>query len=673
MLSPWERGVFLLLAVLSVLGTAHGLWGVVGSIRRGTRHESVRITGKTVVAALLQVVFQQRTFRTRRTVALFHLFVVWGFLYYGLVNVGDLLEGFIPGFRFLGHGWPGGLYRLGADVLSVAVLVGVAYLAYRRFVLKPQALRFHERVLLHPGVARGIPRDSAIVFGFITLHVGSRFLGQSFRVAAEGGDPWQPFAATVAVLWQGWPPEALAVAEHVAWWLSLGLILAFLPYFPYSKHFHLVVAPINLALDRQRPALGSPHALPLNPAPGPFGSHRLEELPWPRLVDAFACIMCNRCQEVCPAYAAGTRLSPAAMEINKRFVLKGQMHRLAAREASPQPLTETVIPEDAVWACTTCAACVAICPVGNEPLQDIVDIRRFLVLTEGRPPTRGGQVLRNIRFAGNPWGQNPEERGDWAVDLNVPTLAEKGTCDVLYWVGCSGSFDPRGQAVARAVVQLLQRAGLDVAILGPEEWCTGDPARRMGDEDLFQACRRRNLDTLQKYEFRQIVTACPHCWNVLRNEYAANGSGIQVPVRHHTQVLADLLAAGRLRVAKEAQVRATFHDPCYLGRYNGETSAPRSLVAAVPGLTYHEMPRHGRNSFCCGGGGGGAFYDIGGERRITDIRLEEASQVADQVLLTACPYCAIMFEGSAIKGEMRIQDVAELLVSVTEGGGEPRV
>ncbi len=666
MLSPWERVLFLVLALLSALGTGRGLWYVWGTIRRGAGHEPVRLTVRGLAHALLQVVTQRPTFRTRRKVALFHLLVVWGFLYYGLVNVGDLLEGFIPGFRFLGHGWLAGVYRLGADVLSVAVLVGVGYLAYRRFVLRPQALQFHGRVLLHPGVPRGIARDSAIVFGFITLHVGARFLGQSFRVAAEGGDAWQPFAGLVALLWQGWSPQALAWAEHVAWWLSLGLILAFLPYFPYSKHFHLVVAPINLALDRQRPALGSPHALPLNPSPGPLGSHRLEELPWPRLVDAFACIMCNRCQEVCPAYAAGTPLSPAALEINKRFELKGLMRRLAAGQSSPHPLTVSVIPEEAVWSCTTCAACVAICPVGNEPLQDILDIRRFLTLSEGRPPTRGGHVLRNIRFTGNPWGQNPEERGDWAVDLNVPVLAEKGTCDVLYWVGCSGSFDPRARTVARAVVQLLQRAGLDVAILGPEEWCTGDPARRMGDEGLFQECQRRNLETLRKYRFEQIVTACPHCWNVLGKEYTQNG--LQVPVRHHTQLLAELLEEGRLRVRGEAPLRATFHDPCYLGRYNGEVSAPRRLVAAVPGLTYQEMPRSGRNSFCCGGGGGGAFYDIVGERRITDIRLEEARQAADQVLLIACPYCAIMFEGSAVKGEMRIQDVAELLLPVTEAG-----
>ena len=664
MLTSVERWLFLVCLLISVGLTARGVYGVVGTIRRGARYERATFSASRLLSALAQLVLQRRTFRDRPLVGFFHLLVVWGFLYYGLVNVGDLLEGFIPRYRFLGNGLVGGLYRLGADVLSVGVLVGVVYLAYRRFIQKPQALAFPASARLHPKARQGIPRDSAIVLGFIGTHVGARFLGQSFRIALAGGDPWQPFAGTVALLWGGMAPGTLTVAEHIAWWLSLGLILAFLPYFPYSKHFHLVMAPINLAISPQRPALGTPAPIPLSPAARELGSARLETLPWARLVDAFACVMCYRCQEVCPATMAGTVLSPAVLEINKRYELRDTMVALATGRSSSRPLTGAVMPEDGVWACTTCAACVEVCPVGNEPMHDLIDIRRYLTLTEGRPPARAGQVLRHIRFTGNPWGENPEERGDWAVDTGLPLMADVQETEVLYWVGCSGSFDPRGQNIARAVARLLQRAGVDVAILGPEEWCTGDPARRMGEEALFHKCRQRNLATLQKYRFRTLLTSCPHCWNVWRNE--ADGLSDKVEVVHHTQFLRDLLAAGRLRINNGLDGRVTFHDPCYLGRHNGEFQAPRDILRYIAHLDYQEMPRHGPRSLCCGGGGGGVFYDVPAKRRIPDIRLEEARQTGAQTVATACPYCAVMFEGSPHREGVHVQDVAEILLAITE-------
>lgn len=668
MLTPLEQVAFLILAGTSTVLAAVGFWRALVLVREAGAEAGPRLTARRAPAALANFLTQRPVFTSRPRVALFHALVAWGFIYYGLVNLGDLLEGFLPDYRFLGHGRIGDVYRLGADVLSVGVLVGVLYLAHRRFVRRARELTFSPRVMLHPRALAGIRRDSAIVFAFIFLHVGSRFLGQSVRLAREGVDLWQPFASLASFLWMGLPVHALVALEHVTWWLALGLILLFLPYFPFSKHLHLAVAPLNMALKPPRPALGTLRPLDVGPRPTdrPFGARTLNTLPWPRLVDTLACIMCNRCQEVCPAYAAGTRLSPSALEINKRFELKDRMVHGKAARADNRALVDMVIPEDAVWACTTCAACVEICPVANEPMQDIVDIRRFLVLDEGRPPTRAGQVLRNLRYAGNPWGENPETRGDWALDLGVPLLREKGACEVLFWAGCQGSFDPRGKEISRAVVHLLQRAGVDVAILGEEEWCTGDAARRMGEEHLFQTCVKRNAATFHRYRIGKVVTACPHCFNALRHEY--RDFGVTLEVMHHTQYLRSLVEEGRLAFRNGQQMTVTFHDPCYLGRHNGEVEAPRALLAALPGLSYKEMPRHGARSFCCGGGGGGVFFDVEGERRIPDLRLEEARSLNPDVVVTACPFCMTMFEGSTRKEGMEIRDIAEIMIRTMDDG-----
>ncbi len=671
MLTPLEQVAFLILAGLSAVLTAVGFWRALALVRAARAEGAPRPTARAMLRALTNFLPQRPVFTARPRVAFFHALVAWGFIYYGLVNVGDLLEGFLPHYRFLGGLWIGNLYRLLADLLSVAVLVGVVYLAHRRFVRRARELTVGPKVMLHPRARAGIRRDSAIVLAFIFLHVGSRFLGQSVRLAREGGDPWQPFAGLVALLWSGLPDPTLVTLEHVTWWLALGLILVFLPYFPYSKHLHLAMAPLNMALKPARPALGTLHPIDVNAASDnrELGARTLTSLPWPRLLDTLACIMCNRCQEVCPAYAAGTRLSPAALEINKRFEVKARMAygpRNGRSTADGSALTETVIPEDAVWACTTCAACVEICPVANEPMQDIVDVRRYLVLSEGRPPVKAGAMLRNVMYAGNPWGYNPEERGDWALDLGVPLLRDVGECEVLFWPGCHGSFDPRGKEIARAVVRLLQRAGVNVAILGEEAWCTGDHARRLGEEALFQACMRRNAATFQRYRFQTLVTMCPHCYNVLRHEYRA--LGVHMTVKHHTQYLRSLVKEGRLTFRDGPQMTVTFHDPCYLGRYNGEVEAPRALLAALPGLTLREMPRHAARSFCCGGGGGGVFFDVEGERRIPDLRLEEARDLNPDVVVTACPFCMTMFEGSTLKEGMEIRDIAEVMVRTMDDG-----
>lgn len=663
MLTLTEKILFVILALIS------GAWAFVGFqrmaevIRRGEGEFDFGGLPRKTLETLFKTLTQKTVLNARLGTSLFHALVAWTFLYYFLVNAGDLLEGFLPGFRFLGTGLVGGLYRLGADLLSAAALVGVLYFLLRRFLTDAPALQIREGILLHPQARKGMRRDSLIVILFIFLHVGARFLGASFRIAAEGPDPWQPLAGAVAGLWSGVGPGILAAGEHAAFWLALGLILAFLPYFPYSKHLHLMAAPVNFLTRPERRSLGEMRAMELEFDAEKFGPSHLEELEKPLLLDSFACIMCNRCQQVCPAYEAGTILSPAALEINKRYEIKGQMKALAEGEPSRAPLTESVLLEEAVRACTTCAACVEICPVGNEPLQDILEMRRYLTLTEVNMPADQSNTLRSIERRGNPWGFSPADRTRWTEDLDqpVPVMAEKNSADVLFWVGCSGSYDPRNQKITQSITRLLQRAGVDFAILGQEESCNGDPARRMGEEFSFQMAVEANAEILASYEFETVITGCPHCFNVLKNEYAA--FGVDLKVVHHSQYLAQLVANGKLKPRKDLKQIITYHDSCYLGRYNEEYDAPREVLRGIPGVELREMPRSRERGLCCGGGGGGVFYDVPHEKDIPEIRLEEAEGVNPDVVASACPFCLTMFEGAERKesADVLTRDIAELL------------
>lgn len=667
MLTPTEKRIFVILALLSAFLAWRGIHRIWRIIQRGGGEFRLDGLGERLREALVKSVTQKTVFRSRRQVSLAHAFVAWGFLFYLLVNIGDVLRGFVPGFTLLSEGTLSGPYRLLADVLSVGVLLSMTYLLLRRFARKPTELEIIHKALVHPKARAGIRRDSAIVGAFILTHVGARFLGESLEIAQTGSDGWRPFASGVGRLWSNGNVEALVVGEHIAWWLALGLILVFIPYFPYTKHIHIFFAPLNFMLKPRRPTPGQMDPLSLDNEK--LGADRLEDLPWAGLMDAYACIQCNRCQDVCPASAAGSTLSPSALEINKRYQINQESATLAAGKPSSLRLTEFAIGEEAVWSCTSCAACVEICPVGNEPMRDILNIRRNLTLEQGKLPERGANMLRHMAVTGNPWGAAPSQRMAWAEGLGVRTMQETGKADVLYWVGCSSAYDARNQSIARAVVRLLQKAGVDFAILGNEEGCTGDPARRLGEEALFQKLVRRNFRILSRYSFHRIVTHCSHCFQALKNEYLPLISSLvgndlsRWEVLHHTQLLNELRMAGRLAPRREIKEIVTYHDSCYLGRYNNEFDAPRELLNAVPGLQLKEMPRSRENGLCCGGGGGCAWVDMPAERRVTDIRLEEALSLKPAIVATACPFCMTMFEGSTMKAKAGVQlrDVAELL------------
>lgn len=675
-LSSLEKVLFVLFALFAVAFAYGGFERVAAAVARGQRGGSDRWRGFAGRAgrAIGRTLGQRTVFRDRPLVAFAHAGVFYGFVFYLLVNLADVAQGlFAPRWTaWLNSAWAGP-YRLSADLLSVAVLLGVAWLLWRRFVRRDPALA--PEVPLHAAAARGgVQRDSLIVGMFILLHVGFRLVGEGFLLAADGHlDAWQPFASLIARL-VGADPSRI-VGWHVGWWGAIGLILAFLPYFPRSKHLHLIAAPVNFALERRR-ADGRP--MPsgtLEPIDFSdetrerFGAERLEDLPFAQILDAYACIQCHRCSDACPAFATGKRLSPSALEINKRYELTSVAGDLAAGEESPRPLLAFALDDEQIWACTTCGACIDACPVGNEPMLDIVDMRRERVLMAGEFPAELQQAFRGMERTGNPWGLSQEDRLVWAEGLDVPTVEQRPDFEVLFWVGCAGAYDPGAQSTTRAMAQILTHAGVRFAVLGKQEGCSGDPARRAGNEYLYYELATRNVavldaalagEVLDRSAEKRVVTSCPHCLNALLNDYPQLGGRYQVV--HHTELLDELVSAGRLPPL-DLGAGTTYHDPCYLGRHNGVYDAPRQLLTRGGGELI-EMPRSREKSFCCGAGGAQFWKEEeAGDVKVADARLAEAKTSGATSVATACPFCASMLgssEAAAADDAPEVVDVAVL-------------
>jgi Fe-S oxidoreductase len=679
-----EKILFFLAVCVSLFFTWRAARRILLTIRRGQGRPDWRLALRRLLSVLVKMVTLQPTFKLRLLPSLFHGLVAWGFMFYLLVNLGDLLEAFIPGFHFLGRGILANLYRLVADILSVGVLLGMTVLLLRRFILRTSALTTRQDVLLHPKAREGIRRDSLVVGAFILIHVGARFLGQSIQlvlpytrigfIRSPNFDPWQPFANLLAVRWIDWDMRIviwditlLIVAEHVAFWLAIGTILAFLPYFLYSKHLHLFFAPLNFLFKPTRRSIGELGRLDFDDeSVDRFGAERLEDLGWEQIFDAYACIMCYRCQEACPAYATGKVLSPATLEINKRYFLNQEGARLAAGEASSQTLLDFAIPAEAVWACTACGACVDVCPVGNEPMRDILDIRRSLVLMDNLFPDPLQAAFRGMERNANPWNIPQTDRLKWAEGLNVPTIDQNPNPELLWWVGCAPATDPRAQKTARAFAQLLAAAGIKYAVLGRNEQCSGDSARRAGNEFLFNELAQANVELLNEIVPRRIVTTCPHCLHTLKNEYPAFGG--QYEVFHHSQLIQEWIANGAIQLKPQEQGepnRLAFHDPCYLGRHNGVIDAPRQVLKSG-GIELVGLPRQRMQSFCCGAGGAQMWKEEEpGEQRVSANRVQEISTAGADTLAVGCPFCLIMLSDAA-KETSRPMPVVDLAETVLE-------
>lgn len=658
MLTLIEKISFLLLAVFSLSYAGIGFYRVYKAIVRGRPDSRFDHLLQRFSRALWIVFSQQSVFKKRPVISVLHALVFYGFVYYFLVNVVDVLEGFFSFHARAGFWNP---FNLLADLLTAGVLVGIIGLVIRRLIVRPADFLFAPNVPVQEQVRAGIFRDSAIVAGFIIFHVGSRLLFKATQLAQEGSDPFHPVSSVFAGMFSGMSPGVVEGLNHVFWWGALGSILVFIPYFPRSKHIHIFMAPVNLALRKEKAGVMEPMDFEKEES---FGAAKLEDFAWPRLLDAYSCIMCNRCQEACPAYATGKALSPAAIIINERYELNRILPSFSAGEQSPRPLLEFALNEEATWACTTCNACVEVCPVGNEPMLHILDVRRERVLMQAEFPGGLKKAFTGMEGAGNPFGISPDDRLAWAEKLPfaVPTTEQNPKAEVLYWVGCAVSYDPRAQKIAQSLAEILTAAGVNWAVLGRQEKCTGDAARRAGNEYLFSQLATENVESLNALNPKLIVTTCPHCFHTLKNEYPQFGGHYQV--KHHSEFINELLQSGKLRAPAGSDGAVTFHDPCYLGRHNGVYDPPREVVKAMAS-NLKEPANSRNNSFCCGAGGAQFWKEEErGSERVSTRRYRELKETGAKILATACPFCMRMFSDEAAKEEpetaLEVLDIAEI-------------
>jgi Fe-S oxidoreductase len=615
------------------------------------------------------VVFGQRKLLQRIGPGLMHAFIFWGFLILltTIIEVGG--EVFYERFALplIGRtGWLG----LVQDVFAVLVIVGVEMAIYFRKV------RRDERFV-------GSHLEEADFILLMILGIMLTLIGLNAVKIAEGLNEspaaWTPVSNLVAQAFELMSPGWLSFFHGLFLWGHILLILGFLVYIPYSKHLHIVTSFLNVFLTKTKP-MGKLAPLKIDidsmEEGGALGAATVQDLTQKEILDTFTCTECGRCQDVCPAWNTGKPLSPKLLVMNLRDHVFEQGEaildaRAENREAEPVPLNPDVVEDEVVWDCVTCGACMQECPVNIEHVDHIIDMRRNLVMGESRFPQEAGALLRNIEQAKNPWGVAQSERADWADGLGVRTLEDGRAPEYLYWVGCAASFDDRAKKIAQATARLLQRAGIPFAILGPRELCTGDPARRMGHEYLFQQMAEENVATLNDVGAKKIIVNCPHCFNTIRNEYPDYGGRYEVI--HHTQLLARLLDEGRLRPTAEVQALVTYHDPCYLGRHNGVYDEPRKVLDRVPGVRQVEMHRHKERGFCCGAGGSRMWMEEHLGKRINSERTDEAAATGADVLGVACPYCMVMLDdGAKAKGgELQVKDVAQVVAESVGVDGRP--
>jgi Fe-S oxidoreductase len=594
------------------------------------------------------LVLGQRKLLQRLVPGLMHAFIFWGFIVLfptiviAMIGAVDRHQT-IP---WLGsQGWFAAL----ADLFVVLVLLGVVTAVVIRKVVKPA--RFQ-------GSHRG---EADLILAMIAGVVITLACWHGARIAAglnEWPAGWSPVSQALSHLF-GHGTTA-RVFERVFVWAHIAFILGFLAYLPHSKHLHIATAAVNVffARTRRRGRL-EPLRFDVPDDQIRFGVGTVADLTWKEIVDGFSCTECGRCQDVCPAHATGKLLSPKLLIMGVRDQVFAEGPLALAGGEGLTPIAGNGVPEEMIWDCVTCGACVEVCPVSIEHVDHIVDLRRQLVMVDSSFPAEAEPMLRDVEKASNPWGKPQVERASWADELGVRVLEPGDPApDVLYWVGCAASFDERARASAVSTATLLQAAGVDFAILGPRESCTGDPARRMGNEYVFQEFAQQNVATLDGAGVKKIIASCPHCFNTLANEYPDFGGNYEVV--HHSEFLAELLRDGRLSPAG-SETSITYHDSCYLARHNDVLEGPRELVAAVGKPV--EMKRSGKNTFCCGAGGAHMWMEERGTP-INDARVREAADTGAETLAVACPFCTVMLDDGvkAAGKQLRVVDVSTLLV-----------
>ena len=678
--------VFAALLALSISFFLRTMWSMVRAAGRGVDDPRPRLDqlGRRLASVLIYFIGQKKVAEEgpRHLTSKHHLLIFWGFL---LITVGTtelLVSGLLPWFS-LGSVMPEVAYdglRFTIDVFNLIVLVTIGWALFRRAFVRPHLIPLN--------------LDAIIILGAIGSLMVTHFLYHGFEgapLAAAGTlESPAPFSAAVARLLAGVSPGEATAGAEIAYWTHLVIVLVFLNYLPFSKHIHLLGALPNIFLRNLSERKLDMPQLDLEDE-NQWGVGRFEQFSWKSLVDNYACTECARCTNYCPAYASGKNLSPMQLVHDIRYEmidrdrlwtdrdrLTEQLSGLSGHDRElvearlaevnrqldeMQPMTGGRIAEDTLWACTTCGACQEVCPVFIEHPLKIIQMRQNLVLEQEKVPAELGRAFRNIERQGNPWGIAAGNRMDWAEGLEVPTVEDNEDPEYILWVGCAGAFDSRIIKHTRAMVKLLKAAGVDYAVLGHSETCTGDPARRAGNELLYQMQAEANVEALNEVGARKVITSCPHCLHTLRHDYPQLGGNYEVI--HHTQLLAHLLETGALAPEGVATDSVVFHDSCYLGRWNGEYDAPRDILARVtPEGGVREIAQQRQHGMCCGAGGARMYMEEDSPR-VNEIRTDQLLEADTDTVAVACPFCNIMItDGMKARGvdeRVAVRDVAELL------------
>jgi Fe-S oxidoreductase/nitrate reductase gamma subunit len=606
------------------------------------------------VKGLLLYAFGQARLLSNRYAGLFHTLIFSGFaiLFIGTVVV-IIHEDF--GFRIMQGNFYLLFQSLTLDVFGLLSIFGVLIALYHRYLYKPA--RLHNTW------------QDLVILALLLAILLTGFMIEGLRIGATQ-DPWanwSPVGLVVEKFFTAFLPTDVLRPLHASlWWFHLLLVFALIAWLPYSKLLHVFTSTVNIYFRSLEAKGAMVKPIKMEEAET-FGVNNIDQFTWKGLLDLDACTECGRCQDACPAFATSKPLSPKSLILDLRDHLQAHgSNQLAGRMTATgknSQLVSKVIREETLWSCTTCMACMQECPVFIEHVPKIIDMRRHLVMEEAKFPDMMQRALRSLEARGHPYPGISVSRIDWCQGLNVRILSDAGPVDYLYWVGCSTALNPRNQKIARAFTRLLQQAGVDFAILGQEEHCSGDPARRIGNEYLFEKLARRNIEILQSHKVRKIVTTCPHCFNTLKNEYPRFGAAFEV--YHHSQLLAELIKRGKLKPSGGFESKVTFHDPCYLGRYNDTYEEPREVIAAVPGARVVEMEQHRERSFCCGAGGGRMWVEEPIDQRVNYKRAEHALESGADIVSAACPFCMTMLddglETKRGEREVKVLDIAELL------------
>jgi Fe-S oxidoreductase len=656
-----------------------------------------------------QVFGQKKLLKDPRS-GLMHLVVFYGFIVLQFGALDLIIKGLTGGRHLPLPAYD--LFGLLQEITVLLILLAMGYAAYRRYGEKLARLKRGWKPSLVLFFIFGLMLSVLLSLAFERLWLG--------REASA----YAPVSSAIAAAFAGISDNAAQAAFYVFWWMHLLILLAFLVYVPQSKHFHILTAPINIWFRKRAPA-GRLSKLDLEDETAEsFGAGKIEDFTQKQMLDFYACVECGRCTNVCPASNTGKVLSPMHLitKLRDHLTEKGTAitgkspwvpefafstsgaHALAPTAAAdeiqwqPDPdslitnikptlawqkaswteapptkkpeemeLIGDVMTEEEIWACTTCRNCEDQCPVGNEHVDKIIDLRRHLVLMQGSIPHEGQRALQNIERQSNPWGLNRNDRAKWTGEIegiSVPTVKENPEFEYLFFVGSMGSYDLRSRKISRAFARLLNESGIRFAILGNEEKNSGDTPRRMGNEMLFQQLAAENIETFRKYNVTRIVTACPHTFNTFKNEYPDFGlEGVEV--LHHTQLLDRLIKEGKLKPRHEVKERITYHDSCYLGRYNNVYDEPRNVLKSIPGVELAEMERSRENGMCCGAGGGMMWMEETSGKRVNLARTEQALEVNPTVISSACPYCLTMVEDGTkmkeVEDVVKARDIAEIL------------